>query len=155
VLDRAWLLARIPHQGDMCLLDSVLEFDPLRIRCRAVSHRDPANPLRHAGRLGAACGIEYAAQAMAAHGAALADLAGDARPRAGFLASVRGVDLRVTRLDDLAEDLEVEAERLSGDHNNILYGFQVRAGGRLLLAGRATVILDTARLAGGERGTAA
>ena len=33
---------------------------------------DPANPLRAEGRLGAAAGIEYAAQAMALHGSLLA-----------------------------------------------------------------------------------
>jgi predicted hotdog family 3-hydroxylacyl-ACP dehydratase len=139
----------------MCLLDTVLEFDPQHIRCRAVSHRDPANPLRHAGRLGVACGIEYAAQAMAAHGAAMAELGGDARPRAGFLASVRGVELRVDRLDDVAADLEVEAVRLSGDSNNILYAFSVRAAGQTLLSGRAAVILDAGRLAGSPTGVTA
>ena len=39
---------------------------------RASSHRAADNPLRAHGRLGAACGIEYAAQAMAVHGALLA-----------------------------------------------------------------------------------
>jgi len=148
LLDHTWLLAHIPHQGDMCLLDAVLDWDAQRIRCRAVSHRDVANPLCHAGRLGAACGIEYAAQAMAAHGAAIAAQTPDARPRAGYLASVRGVELHVSRLDDLADDLSVEAERLSGDDNNILYAFTVSAGPRALLSGRAAVILDADRLIG-------
>jgi predicted hotdog family 3-hydroxylacyl-ACP dehydratase len=150
VLDRAWLLAHIPHQDGMCLLDAVLDWDDQRIRCRASSHRSIDNPLRGAGRLGAACGIEYAAQAMAAHGAAI--VPPDARPRAGFLASVRGVELAVDRLDDIAADLLVEAERLSGDENNILYAFTVGDGNRILLSGRAAVILDADRLAGpGER----
>ena len=59
----------------MCLLDAVLDWDDARITCRATSHADPANPLRADGRLGAANGIEYAAQAMAVHGALLAKLA--------------------------------------------------------------------------------
>jgi len=143
-LDHAWLLAHLPHQGSMCLLDAVTEWDAQRIRCTATSHRDADNPLRAHGRLGAACGIEYAAQAMAAHGALLAGA--DSAPRAGYLASVRGVDLQVARLDDIAADLEVEAERLSGDDNTILYGFRVSAAGRELLSGRATVVLDAALL---------
>jgi len=81
---------------------------------------------------------------MAVHGALLA--ASDVEPRQGFLASVRGVDLRVGRLDDIADDLDVEAERLSGDENNILYRFAVSAGERLLLAGRAAVILNAEKL---------
>jgi len=147
-LDRAWLLAHLPHQGSMCLLDVVTEWDAQRIRCTASSHRAADNPLRAHDRLGAACGIEYAAQAMAAHGALLA--AADSAPRAGYLASARGVDLHVARLDDLADDLEVEAERLSGDDNTILYGFRVSAAGRELLSGRATVVLDAALLDAGK-----
>jgi len=147
-LDRAWLLAHLPHQGSMCLLDVVTEWDAQRIRCTASSHRAADNPLRAHDRLGAACGIEYAAQAMAAHGALLA--AADSAPRAGYLASARGVDLHVARLDDLADDLEVEAERLSGDDNTILYGFRVSAAGRELLSGRAPVVLDAALLDAGK-----
>lgn len=140
-LDRAWLLAHIPHQGTMCLLDTITQWDDQHIRCTASSHRAADNPLRAHDRLGAACGIEYAAQGMAAHGALLA--ASDSRPRAGFLASVRSVHLHVARLDDVGADLEIEAERLSGNDNTILYGFRVSAAGRALLEGRAAVLLDT------------
>jgi predicted hotdog family 3-hydroxylacyl-ACP dehydratase len=143
-LDHAWLLAHLPHQSSMCLLDAVSDWDAQRIRCRASSHRLADNPLRAHDRLGATCGIEYAAQAMAAHGALLA--AADSAPRAGYLASVRGVDLQVARLDDIAADLNIEAERLSGDDNTILYCFRVSAAGRELLSGRATVVLDAALL---------
>jgi len=143
-LDHAWLLAHLPHQGSMCLLDTVTDWDAQRIRCTASSHRQSDNPLRAHDRLGAACGIEYAAQAMAAHGALLAT-PGEA-PRVGYLTSVRGVDFQVARLDDIATDLSVEAERLSGDDNTILYGFSVATGERLLLSGRATVVLDAAKL---------
>jgi predicted hotdog family 3-hydroxylacyl-ACP dehydratase len=144
MLDRAWIAARIPHQGSMCLLDKVIEWSPERIRCAASSHRLSDNPLRDAGRLGAANGIEYAAQAMAVHGALLADQQG--APRQGFLASARSVDFKVDRLDDVAGDLDILAERLSGDGNNVLYGFEVHGDGRLLLSGRAAVILDAEML---------
>src|SRR5213075_1172850 len=63
---------RIPHQGSMCLLDRVLEWDAEHIRCEATGHSQPDHPLRAHGRLGAACGVEYAAQAMAVHGALVA-----------------------------------------------------------------------------------
>jgi predicted hotdog family 3-hydroxylacyl-ACP dehydratase len=140
VLDHAWIAAHIPHQGGMCLLDAVVAWTPERIRCTAASHRRPDNPLRADGRLGAVCGVEYAAQAMAVHGALLTAAARP--PRQGYLASVRGVELHAERLDDIADDLDVEAERLSGDTGNVLYRFEVRAAGRVLLAGRAAVILD-------------
>lgn len=138
--DRAWIAAHIPHQGTMCLLDRVEAWDAGRIRCRATSHRDAGNPLRAHGRLGAACGIEYAAQAMAVHGALTA--VQQSVPRFGYLASVRNAVLHVGRLDDLGDDLTVEAQRLSGDDNTVLYDFALRAGERLLVEGRAAVIID-------------
>ena len=144
MLDHAWIAAHIPHQGSMCLLDAVLEWSAATISCRAISHRDPANPLRADGRLGAANGIEYAAQAMAIHGALLAGDNGP--PRQGYLTSVRGVTLHVTRLDDLPEALTVQAERLSGDAQNILYQFSLSHAGRCLLEGRAAVVLDARSL---------
>lgn len=140
MIDRAGIAARIPHQGGMCLLDAVRDWSEAAITCRAVSHRDPANPLRSHGRLGAANGIEYAAQAMAVHGALLAGSEG--APRQGYLASVRGVSLHVARLDDLPGELDVRAERLSGDGLHILYQFALHHQGRCLLEGRAAVVLD-------------
>jgi predicted hotdog family 3-hydroxylacyl-ACP dehydratase len=139
-LDHAWIAAHIPHSGTMCLLDQVVEWDAEHIRCMATSHRDPYNPLRAHGRLAAVCGIEYAAQAMAVHGALLG--AAQDRPRAGFLTSVRDVEAQAGRLDTLDGPLSVEAERLSGNDNTILYRFALRCDERLLLTGRATVMLD-------------
>jgi len=34
-LDHAWLLAHLPHQGSMCLLDGVTEWNARLIRCTA------------------------------------------------------------------------------------------------------------------------
>ena len=144
-LDHGWIARRIPHQGCMCLLDRVLAWDDAMIRCSANSHRDRNHPLRAHGRLSAACGIEYAAQAMAVHGAlrtADGPEANAAAPRMGMLTSVRGVELRVARLDDIDADLLIEARRVSGDLHAIAYEFTLCAGERELLAGRATVILD-------------
>ena len=139
-LDRNSIAARIPHSGAMCLLDAVVAWDDAHIHCSATSHRDTANPLRSHGQLAAVCGIEYAAQAMAVHGA-LCDAA-QARPRAGFLASVRSVEAHVPRLDTIDSPLDIEAERIGGDGNNVLYRFTVRSGARILLTGRAAVVLD-------------
>lgn len=138
--DHAWIAAHIPHQGSMCLLDRVLAWDAQHIRCAATSHRSPGNPLREQGRLGVSNAIEYAAQAMAVHGVLLA---GAGRPLGvGYLASVRGVRLHAERLDDVAGDLHVEVQRLSGDDAVILYAFTVSGAGRCLAEGRASVVLD-------------
>ncbi|HEY5764218.1 MAG TPA: 3-hydroxylacyl-ACP dehydratase [Rhodocyclaceae bacterium] len=139
-LDRDAIAARIPHTGTMCLLDSADRWNDESIRCTTESHRRSPHPLAAAGRLGIANTIEYAAQAMALHGALSA--AAIDRPRAGFLASVRGVEFFADRLDDIAAPLTVEAERLSGDGNSVIYGFRVAAGERTLAQGRAAVVLD-------------
>jgi predicted hotdog family 3-hydroxylacyl-ACP dehydratase len=130
----------------MCLLDFVEAWDQQRIQCRASSHRAADNPLRAYGRLGAACGIEYAAQAMAVHGALLAP-PDSSSARVGYLVSVRGTQLRVSRLDDIAADLLVEANCITRSEGNILYQFSVSAAGRLLLDGRAAVVLNAGALA--------
>jgi predicted hotdog family 3-hydroxylacyl-ACP dehydratase len=153
MLNRAWIEARIPHQGRMCLLDEVLDWDAQHIRCRTATHRAPDNPLRSHDRLGVACGIEYAAQAMALHGAlagsaanravdgAVDALAGGS-PRVGLLAGVRDVRFSVLRLDDIESDLICEVTHLAGDSLTALYEFALRDRGRSLLSGRASVILD-------------
>lgn len=139
-LDHDAIAARIPHRGQMCLLDRVLAWDEVSIRCRATSHRDADNPLRDPTGLPPASGIEYAAQAMAVHGALVASVAGT--PRIGYLASVRSVTLHVGRLDTISDDLDIRAERVTGDDRSILYTFVVEAAGEPLVSGRAAVVLD-------------
>jgi predicted hotdog family 3-hydroxylacyl-ACP dehydratase len=138
-LDRAWIEANIPHHGRMCLLDEVIGWDAQRIRCRATSHRLPDHPLRSHGRLGAAAGIEYAAQAMAAHGALTG---GTGRPEAGFLAALRDVRFNVLRLDTIEGELICDAVLVAGDGGSALYEFVVRTESKRLMSGRATVVFD-------------
>ena len=150
-LDRDWIEQHIPHKGRMCLLDEVLSWDARHIRCRSATHRTADNPLRAHGRLGAACGIEYAAQAMAVHGALVAASAPLASAMStsvrgsagtiGYLASVRNVALYVTRLDDLEADLIALAERVTGDGRTVLYEFSVWGAEQQLLSGRASIVL--------------
>lgn len=141
-LDRAGIAARVPHAGTMCLLERLLQWDAACVHCVATSHRSADNSLRTERGLLIPAGIEYAAQAMALHGALVAPP--DGAPTPGFLASVRGVQAQVLRLDDIEGDLHVHAERLAGDDRQILYTFHLHDGtGRGLLAGRATVVLNT------------
>jgi predicted hotdog family 3-hydroxylacyl-ACP dehydratase len=130
----------IPHQGAMCLLDAVEAWDETSIRCVSSRHRASDNPLRQESRLGALCAIEFAAQAMAAHGA-LSGLVGG-QPRAGYLASLREVICYCDHLDDIAGDLTVNATRLMGNEAQVIYSFRISSGARDLVTGRAAVILD-------------
>jgi predicted hotdog family 3-hydroxylacyl-ACP dehydratase len=152
-LDRQWIEQHIPHKGRMCLLDEVLTWDAVQIRCRSATHQGPDNPLRAQGRLGAVCGIEYAAQAMAVHGALVgasapltsaisAQVRESTRPAIGYLASVRDVALRVARLDDLESDLIACAERVTGDGRTVLYEFSLSSDEQILLTGRASIVIE-------------
>jgi predicted hotdog family 3-hydroxylacyl-ACP dehydratase len=130
----------IPHAGAMCMLDAVLHWDQASISCRSAMHRAAHNPLRRAGRLSTICGIEFAAQAMAVHGRLAGSL--DARPQAGYLASVRDIRFRHARLDLLEGDLVVKADRLMGDEERVIYQFALDWAGGEILSGRAAVVLE-------------
>ncbi|MEO8835549.1 MAG: hydroxymyristoyl-ACP dehydratase [Caldimonas sp.] len=146
-LDRAGIAGLIPHRGPMCLLEQMRAWDETRIECVARNHRDADHPLRTASGLLASAAIEYAAQAMAVHGALCARAAG-ARAAPGMLASARDVRLACLRLDDLPyaspDELVVVAERQAADATRILYAFRVAHGGREIVSGRAAVILGAA-----------
>jgi predicted hotdog family 3-hydroxylacyl-ACP dehydratase len=120
----------------MCLLEKVLAWDEATITCSATSHRDPANPLRGGGGLGAIAGVEYAAQAAAAHGSLTRNFSGR-----GYLATLRDVVCRVERLDTERENLTVHATQAAAQSGRLLYDFRIEAGGRELLSGRLSVVL--------------
>lgn len=145
LISHAEIQALIPHAGSMCLLAGVTRWDATQITCIAQSHRNAGNPLARNGKVGALCGIEFAAQAMAVHGG-LTGLVGQ-RPRAGLLVSVRDVEAKVEYLSDYREDLHIEAEQLIAEQSSVCYSFTLHAGERELLRGRATVVLDAGRIA--------
>jgi predicted hotdog family 3-hydroxylacyl-ACP dehydratase len=86
-LTRHWIEQNIPHHGRMCLLDEVMEWDAQHIRCGSGTHRLLNHPLRSNGRLGIACGIEYAAQTMAVHGALSGGASAGGAVAAGMVAA--------------------------------------------------------------------
>jgi predicted hotdog family 3-hydroxylacyl-ACP dehydratase len=124
----------------MVLLDRVESWSGDGAVCRARSHLDPANPLRHSGRLAALCGIEYGLQAAALHGALMA---GGTAQEAGYAASLRGVSLHADRLDQPAfGEIRVEAKLEARERFGMVYAFEVRSeAGALLVAGRASIAL--------------
>jgi predicted hotdog family 3-hydroxylacyl-ACP dehydratase len=134
------IAALIPHQGAMCLLDRVVSYDEQAITCVAVNHRDASHPLREDGVLAAICGVEYAAQAMAVHGA----LMGGEGASRGVLAAVRDLTMNVARLDDVSGELTIHAQKLWRDESRLLYEFSIHANGGEIMHGRAAVVLTVA-----------
>lgn len=124
----------------MNLLDAVLSWDADNIHCIASSHLDPNNPLAENGSLGASAAIEYAAQAMAAHGRLTAPSRN--APRQGYIAGIRDIQLHVPTLNQARPQIDIQASRLMGDDDNVIYQFVVSDQGTKLVTGRATVVLD-------------
>jgi predicted hotdog family 3-hydroxylacyl-ACP dehydratase len=141
MLDKAQLGALIPHAGSMCLLERVEEWTPEWIRCSTRTHLDPTNPLRSGDELAALHLAEYGAQAMAVHGALLAQ----GGPQAGMLGALRDLRLHVERIDDLKRSLIVTATRRLARSDGLIYDFIVELSEdpmRVLCEGRISVVLN-------------
>ena len=144
----------VSHASAMVLLDRVEAWDADSILYRACSHLDEANPLRRDGRLAACCGLEYALQAAALHGALAA---GGVAQRSGYVAVLRAVALHVDRLDK-AEfgELRVTARLERQEATGIIYALKIQADdGAPLLSGHAKIALtagSTAAALLAERG---
>lgn len=157
-LDKAVFGAWLPHAGDMILLDTLLAWSETEAHCTTLSHTRSPHPLAVNGRLGSANLVEYAAQAMALHGAmsaATADKAvdadnantpdntADAGNGHGVLAGVRRLSLYVNEIHTETAALDIAVQLVSGDARTALYDFTVQTQNRLLAEGRATVMFVT------------
>lgn len=140
-LSKADLCRLIPHQGSMCLLDLVEQWDDTAITCKTASHYDLANPLRRDHQLEAICGLEYAAQAMAVHVGITAERGECKQPVVGYLGSIKDLVIQVTRIDTIKEQLTIMASRLIGRHHSFIYTFKLSVGRQELLAGRASIFV--------------
>lgn len=139
MLGRDAIAALIPHQGAMCLLDRVVEWDPDRIVLATRTHRAPDNPLRLDGRLRAVHLCEYGAQAMAVHGGLKAQAEGKAA-RPGFLVSLRDVKLQLDFIDALDAELLISAQCLLDGAGSWQYSFEVTHANDPIASGRAAII---------------
>ena len=137
------IAALVPHAGRMCLLERIVSWDDSGVTLATTTHRDPANPLAHGGRVRAIHLCEYGAQAMAVHGG-LKALARGERARPGLLVSLRDVVLECDFIHGLDGELLVEARRVHEADAAWQYDFRVSHAGRQLAHGRATVSLASA-----------
>ena len=139
IADRATIESLIPQQGAMCLLDSIEYWNGQRIICTSMQHRSAGNPLRTRNALSSLHGIEFAAQAVAAHGGLTAT--GQARPRVGLLLSARDCKFHRRKLDDIEGALVIEAEQMGRNDQTRMYRFKVSAQDVLVVEGRTAVLL--------------
>jgi predicted hotdog family 3-hydroxylacyl-ACP dehydratase len=140
MLSHDCIAALIPHQGTMCLLETMIDWTADTIICYASSHLSVDNPLRRNGHLSTICGCEYGFQAIALHGALTAG--GGLQPP-GYLVGLRVTFLGPPYLDDSTFGaLQIKAMREAAGKSGLIYGFCVlSSAGTLLLEGRATIKL--------------
>lgn len=131
----------LPHVAPMVLIDAILRWDDNNISCMAHSHLASDNPLRLEGILSVYAGVEYAAQAMAAH-AQLTSTAPASAPRKGFLATASKLSAQVSNLDQIAEPLSVDVHRIAANNGSSLYSFMISAGQQTLLEGQLMAIVE-------------
>lgn len=135
----------LPHRAPMVLIDRIEHWDPERIVCRADSHHAKDNPLRQEGHLSVHAGVEYAAQAMAAHARLEREDEGGA-PARGFLAVGSKIRAHAQYLDAAPGPLRIEASPLARNPGSSLYQFRIESDdGQPLLEGRLTAIIEDAR----------
>lgn len=132
------IAALIPHQGGMCLLEDLIEWDDTRIVLTTSTHRSLDNPLRVDGKLRAVHLCEYGAQAMAVHGALKA---APERAPPGMLVSLRSVMFAREYIHDLAGLLRVEAVCLQATESSQQYSFRITHDEQTVAEGRAAVLL--------------
>ncbi len=139
-LAREQIMAMIPHDGAMCLLDEVLEWDASALH--GLSHRfcNADNPMRRPdGVLGAACLVELAAQAMAVHASLVAGP--NHAPTPGYLVALREVRLARATLDAAMAPLGINATRLMMSGQGASYSFVVSSHHAEIVRGRAVLLL--------------
>jgi predicted hotdog family 3-hydroxylacyl-ACP dehydratase len=134
---RAQIEQLVPHAGAMCLLDAVTHWDAAHIACSSGAP-GAGHPLARDGAVPAIAACEYAAQAVAVHGALLDGVHG---ARDGMLAKLTDVELHMPRFP--AEAVNVRAELLGRLATGCLYAFDVASGARPVASGRLIVAFAT------------
>ncbi len=138
MLERTDIERLVPHQGAMCLLERVLRWDEQHIEATSRTHLDVTNPLRSAHGLRSLSLCEYAAQAMALHGALIQETR---TPTPGMLATLRHVRIHCEYVHTLPDELHVIAARVHAIEGLVQYEFRVVHADTVLIDGRSTVAL--------------
>jgi predicted hotdog family 3-hydroxylacyl-ACP dehydratase len=136
----------------MRLIDRIDAVSADSISCAATSHLSPDNPLRAGplragplragGHLPVSAAIEYAAQAMAVHGAL--SRRDEGAPRRGFLVIASGVAWTADRLDIAGTELRIDATCLASTDAAAQYSFTLSAGPAVSVSGTLMLQLEQA-----------
>ncbi len=153
ILNHYEIEQRLPHSGNMSLLNEIIQFDKQSLTALAISHLDASNPLWQHGRINTVNGIEYAAQAMAVHGSLLINRElseklsenlseqSSKTPLTGYIATVRNIIIKVPQLPAEKTPLRIEVVQLMSNEDGFTYQFHISCEQQSLISGRITVFL--------------
>lgn len=134
----------LPHAPPMVLIDAVVDYGTDYILCTALSHLQPQNPLRIEGALSIFTGIEYAAQAMAAHNRLLMNDNEQTSPRKGVIAVASKLVAQQPYLDTEQSALSIKVDVLAQTADSSLAQFTIHSNNKELLRGQLTAALQPA-----------
>lgn len=138
MLDKTEIAERVPHDGTMCLIDKVLNWDQNMICCTTSSHHQIDNPLRNRGQLSAINLLEYGAQAMAIHGSLIHQ---HNEPFSGYLAAIRSATFTCEFIHKIQHDLIISAFSEMQSENGVIYTLNIQTDvNNALMEARAMVI---------------
>ena len=129
----------LPHAGAAVLLDDVDGWSTTAIACTSRLASRTTNPLSRDGVISAVCGVEYAAQTMAVHGALLAG----GTPQPGLLVSIRDVELLSPLPVTPCNVVCIQANMLRRDLRSATYAFGVGSLDTELVNGLASVMFSS------------
>lgn len=132
----------LSHTGSMSLLNEILSADKDSLTATAISHLESNNPLRAEGSLSTVNGIEYAAQAMAVHGALLAQHSGaEYSTQKGYIATVRNIEINKPFFPETEGVLLIQVRLLMSNDNGFTYEFHINYKQDEFISGKITVFL--------------
>ena len=125
----------LPHSGSMCLIDQVIDWDEQHICCSSRSHLEHSNPLIEDGELSTIHLLEYGAQVIAIHGGLLSQ-----KTVPGFLAAIRNARIHCHKLQEIHQELTINATAIGLTSDGAIYEFQISSAMDMLIEARATII---------------
>jgi len=137
--DHASIAALIPHQGEMCLIDQVLDWDAEQISARSGTVHQSSNPLLQDGQLYTVVLVEYAAQAAAIHAALAGE--GMGRDRAAVVGAIKSLQLHVPVVATAITELTLTARCILNDPGGAIYQLSAQAADETLMEARVVLVL--------------
>lgn len=138
-LETSALYERLPHSGNMCLLDTVIDHDASVIHCMAANLT--GSPLKRGHKISSWIALEYAAQAFALHGLLNTQntVANPIIDKA-FVATIKHMTCFENDLHDTDKPLQVSARILASQPQLASCEFLITLDNKPLAVGQFNVV---------------